>query len=94
MFTKTETEKSGLDKVIDDLLANMHSAECDSEEYAKMADQLEKIYKLKEVDSKKRVSPDTLALIGGNLAGILIIVGYEHSHIVTSKALSFLNKLR
>lgn len=38
---------------------------------------------------KKRVSPETLAIIGGNIAGIVLILGYEHVHVVTSKALGF-----
>jgi hypothetical protein len=47
------------------------------------------------LDSKpKRVSPDTLAAVAGNLLGIIVIVGYENKHVITSKALSFLKALR
>lgn len=87
-------EKTGLERTIDSLLNDMSSTMSDTEEYAQMVDQLCKLYPLRETDSPKRVSPDTLAIVGGNLLGILMIVGYEHSHIMTSKALNFVLKLR
>lgn len=86
------TEKSGLEKAIDDLFTEMNSVNADSEEYAKMADQLVKLYKLKEVDIPRQVSPDTLAVVIGNLLGIVLIVGHERTHVVTSKALGFVMK--
>jgi hypothetical protein len=33
-----------------------------------------------------------LALVAGNLAGIMLIVSYERVNVLTSKALSFLIK--
>lgn len=91
MFTmKTaSTEKSGLEKAIDELLDEMANELGTSDEYSKMADQLVKLYKLKEVDSTQRVSKDTIALIAGNLAGIAMIVGHERAAVVTSKAMTF-----
>lgn len=95
MFTvKPPGEESGLEKAIDDILSDMAHHPSSSEEYAKMADQLSKLYSLKEFDSKKRVSPDTLAIVLGNLVGIILIVGHERAHVVTSKALNFIMKLR
>lgn len=41
-----------------------------------------------------RVSPDTRAMIIANLAGLALIVGYEHSHVIASKAVGFVLKLR
>lgn len=95
MFTtKRPDEESGLEKAIDEVLREMASRASDSDEYAAMVDQLTKLYKLKEIDIPQRVSPDTLAIVIGNLAGIILIVGYERANVVTSKALSFLLKLR
>lgn len=79
-----------IDKAFVDL--NCHTSEKD--EYAKTVDQLTKLYSLKEDPSRSRVSKDTLALVSGNLIGILLIVGHERAHVVTSKALTFLGKLR
>ena len=50
--------------------------------------------KQKELDDPKRVSLDTWAIIGSNLAGIVLILGYEKANVVTSKALGFVMKLR
>lgn len=95
MFTpSTPAMKTGLEKAIDDLLNEMNSVSSDSEEYSKMVDQLVKIYNLKDVDRPKRISPDTLATVLGNLAGILLIVGHERANVVTSKALGFVLKLK
>lgn len=99
MFTKKpSSNKTGLEDAIDSLLEEMTNLSGDDNEYARMADQLEKLYKLKEVDAKvdaqQRVSPDTWAVVGANLVGILMIVGHERANVVTSKALSLLMKLR
>ena len=95
MFAKrTQTEKSGLEKAIDELHVELNSVMGDSEQYSKIADQLVKLYKLREFDAPKRVSPDTLVIVAGNLLGIAMIVGHERAHVVTSKALSFVMKLK
>lgn len=95
MFTaKTPREASNLEKAIDTLLTQMSVVSCDSDEYAKMVVSLDKLYKLKEIDAPKRVSPDTLALIGGNIAGILLIIGHEKVNVITTKALGFVLKAR
>jgi len=95
MFTKkAPIEKTGLEKAIDELHSEMLSVNGDSPEYAAMADNLTKLYKLREHDSKKTISPDTLAIVAGNLIGITLIVGHERAHVVTSKALNFVMKAR
>lgn len=40
------------------------------------------------------VTPDTLLVVGGNLAGILLILNFEKFDLVRSKALSFVLKGR
>lgn len=94
MFKKTTHEKTGLETVIDELLNDMSFVSKETDEYSKMVDQLVKLYSLKETDSKRRISPDTLATVTANLAGIILIVGHERAHVVTSKALGFVLKLR
>lgn len=84
------TEKSGLDQAIEKVLHEMKSFSSEDDEYAKMVDQLEKLYALKDTEKPDRVSRDTLAIIAANLIGIVLIVGYESKNIVTSKALNFL----
>jgi hypothetical protein len=94
MFNKSPIKPSQLDKTIEELLTDMQTTKGDSDEYAKMVDHLTKLYKLKEIDLPKRVSAETWATIGGNLAGILLILHYERFNVITSKALSFVSKIR
>jgi hypothetical protein len=128
MDTQPSSNAQGLSNVIDSLLASMAGIEEHTDEYAKMVTQLDKLYKLRqididydlkcielrqknsdslrdkelkeaeleikvrELDKPDKLSKDTLAIIGGNLAGILLVIGYERAHVVTTKALSFLMK--
>ena len=87
-------EKPDLDFLIDDCIDNMTSYTQDSVEYAKMTAQLEKLVKIKRSMRPDRPSADTLAVIAGNLAVALIVIGYEQKHVVTTKVLPFLAKVR
>lgn len=55
---------------------------------------VETIAKQDDIERRNRVSMDTLAVIGANLAGIVAILAYERAHIITSKALGFVTKSR
>jgi uncharacterized protein YfkK (UPF0435 family) len=74
-----------------EVLKNMDPAT--DENYAKVSDHYVTLTKLhNETNSKKRVSPDAMAAAATNLAGILLILNYEHAHVMTSKALGFVVK--
>jgi len=92
MFQKPQTDKTGLEKTIDRLIHSMETHDGDSEEYTKMVDNLETLYKLKAEDKPDRVDLNTIAIVTANIVGILIIVGFEKSHVMTSKALGNLLK--
>lgn len=94
MLKKVSDEASSLDKTITELENDMLSIDPGTEMYTLLLSQLERLYKLKERHSPKRIDPNTWLVVGGNLAGILIIVSYEHGRVITSKALSFAGKLR
>jgi hypothetical protein len=91
---KTPADPSGLEKAIETVLFEMQGYSANDDEYAKMTDQLKKLYKLKAIDTPERVSYDTMAIIVGNLVGIVLIVGHERTHVIASRALTFLLKLR
>lgn len=91
---KQNDKPNHLEETIASVHAKMAEIPMDSEEYDRLTTQLTKLYKLREHDSKKTVSPDTLVLAGANLLGIVMIVGHERTHVVTSKALSFVSKLK
>lgn len=94
MTTQKPNNKAGLEKAIDRVLTEMDNETTDSEQYAAMVNQLQKLHEMKTTESKPRVSPETALTVGANLLGILMIVGHERTHIVTSKALGFVLKLR
>jgi hypothetical protein len=62
------------------------SIEPGTEEYSNTLSYLERLVKLKAEDKPERISRNTVAVVLGNLAGILLIVAYEQKHVMTSKA--------
>lgn len=84
LFFKDEKTKA-IDKLIADVLQNMERAAVGSEEYSSMMAHLERLYKLKAEQRRKPVSRDTIAIVAGNLLGILLIVAYEQKHVMSSK---------
>ena len=94
MFTrKPDTNDQLLNEILERVMQDMKGEDPNTEKYAQMREQLTELYKIRNENRSRRVSPDTLATIGANLLGIGIIVGHERTHIVTSKALSFIRKL-
>uniref|UniRef100_A0AAU7GY64 Uncharacterized protein n=1 Tax=Streptomyces phage Scarif TaxID=3158858 RepID=A0AAU7GY64_9CAUD len=87
-----KTEQTPLEVELDRILKLMSQLDVTHPDYAVMADRLVQLYKLKEVDSKKRVSKDSMVAAATNLGGILLILNYEHAHVMTSKAVSFVVK--
>jgi hypothetical protein len=91
---KLNHEPNKLEETLDELFDSLSFRSGDTDEYAKIVDQIQKLYPLKDHDSKRKISPDTLAMIAANLAGIALIVGHERMNVVTSKAIGFVLKLR
>jgi hypothetical protein len=94
IIKRLPAEKTGLEKAIDEILREMETLNADDDAYATMVDQLTKLHKLKECEKPSQVSKDTWAIVGGHVLGIALIVFYEKSNVVTSKALNLLFKLR
>ena len=84
-------KSSVVDEPIDRVLTEMNTYGPDSPEYDKLVRYLER---LNDVKANERqhfvVSPDTIAIVLGNLVGILIIVAYEQKHVMTSKAMGYI----
>lgn len=55
---------------------------------------LETLSKQIEINHPYRPSTDTLAIIAGNLVGIVFILGHERANVIASKALGLVMKLR
>jgi hypothetical protein len=63
-----------------------------SEEYEKTLTYVTQIQRIKENESKKSVSRETMLVVGANLLGILLIIKHENVNVITSKALGFVLK--
>lgn len=74
------------------LLDDMEMFGPNSEEYPLMLGHYQKLHTMSKSEDSRRVTPDTVALVAGNLLGILIIVAYEQKHVMTSKGLGFVLK--
>lgn len=79
-----------IDPLIEDILSRMQQLGVTSEEYPKLMTLLERLYKLKKTQNREPLSRDTIAMVGGNLMGILLIVAYEQKHVMTSKGFNHL----
>lgn len=89
---KKTAEPSDLETEISRLFEALKAHEPNTNEYNAVADQIKKLYPLKETDSKKRVSPDAVLGAGVNLAGILLVLNFEHAHALASKAFGMVGK--
>jgi len=79
------------DEPIAAVLTEMNTYGPDSPEYPALLASLEKLNSMKANNKHiMRISPDTLAIVAGNLVGILIIVAYEQNHAMTSKGLNYI----
>lgn len=99
MFTfRKPTDTNNLDKAIDKAFLDAESYPTNSPEFAACMTQIDKLYELRHPSLKKEkrkpIDPNTLLLIGANLTGIVVVLGYEHAHVIASKGFGLVNKLR
>jgi len=89
-----KVENVKIDAAMNRVLDDMDLADPNSEEYSELMSQLERLSKLRTHERPGRISPDTVVIVAGNILGILIIVAYEHSHAMTSKAFGLIPKAK
>ena len=82
------------DEPINAVLEEMKTYGPDTPEFQASMDQLERLSRMKAECQKSAVSADTAAIVLGNLVGILIIVGYERGHVMTTRAKDFVLKTK
>ncbi|MDD4876380.1 MAG: hypothetical protein PHQ86_04525 [Dehalococcoidales bacterium] len=62
----------------------------DAESLEDIGDVLSMMERRNELRNKRRISPDTIAIVACNLLGIILILEHERSHVIASKALGFI----
>jgi hypothetical protein len=94
MFNRKNSEPTDLEKAIARLHDDMLSVDPNTDQYTKMADNIIKLYKLREHDTVKRwhPSPDTVLTAAVNIIGIVLIIRHEDVNVISSKALGFVKK--
>lgn len=76
------------------LYDELQGHEAHTPEYAAIVNQIEKLTMLKTQTRRHWINPDTLVIVAGNLACVLVIVHYEQLNVVTSKAMSLVRTIR
>lgn len=94
MFNRKPAENTLADEAIENAYNELKGYDADSEEYAQIIEQIVKMHEMQVKQTPDRISKDTLLMVLGNLAGIVVIVGHERAHIVTSKAMSLIRSAR
>jgi hypothetical protein len=95
MFNFTKKDKrTNLVKEIDSVIEYMEDLAPHTEDYAACVKNLEVLYKCQSLEKDKWVSPDTMAMIGGNIIMLFGVLKYEQLNVLTSKAMQFLVKGR
>lgn len=93
-FQKRKEVNDRLDKIASSILDDMERMQASTNEFEVCAQNLEKVFELQNRRQLRRVSPDTLATIIANSAWILLILKYEESDSILSKAFGFILKGR
>ena len=93
LFKKNDVVLAAIDGEIQTLHEKLESIDPASSEYTTCARNLELIMKLRDEKLKgSKIPPEVWVPVVANLAGICLILFWEQTHVITSKALMLLKK--
>lgn len=81
-----------VDEAIGKVLTEMRQYDVDAKEYQVAIEHLERLMKMRTEERRNRISPDTMLIVAGNILCVLVVVGFERGHVMTSKAMGFILK--
>lgn len=90
----TNDADAPIDEQITSILDEMTVVGVSSDDYPKYIGYLERLSAIKAKRRRDPLSRDAIAHIFGNLMGILIIVGYEQKHVLSSRAFEQLGRAK
>ena len=97
ILKKTDSNRDNLHKTIDKLFEDLSNISPDSPEFLSAVQAQKELYNLRKVDHEihnDRVESYTkLAAVAANLAGIVMVVEFERTRVLTSKAMQLLQKI-
>lgn len=82
--------KDRLDTEINQLLDLMGRENGYTDDYRSMASHVEKLIELRKGES---ISKDTWLTVGTHIAGLVVILSHEQTHIIASKAFGLVKKI-
>jgi hypothetical protein len=83
---------NAIDSEIDHVLMQLGTMRSGSEEYCAAVKNLEMLYKARSYKDESKISMDTLALAVTNILGVILVLNYEHLHVISGKAINFIIK--
>ena len=83
-----------LEEEIEVVLDHIKDLTPGTEDYAAALNNLEALYKIRNVKMEIRVKPETVLMVAGNLLGIVLILNHEKANVISTKALGFIMKGR
>jgi hypothetical protein len=86
--------KSQLEVSLEVAHVSLQHLDPNSDEYGVVLDRIARLEKMRDAKRRPSISPDTIVMAATNLLGILLILNYERTEIVTTKALGFVSKAR
>lgn len=93
-MSRPEELNAKLDEAIATLLDEMSCYEGHTKEYKKLSERLDELIKLRNAKAKFPVSPDVMFAAGANILGMILIMRFERLNIITTKAFTFLARVR
>lgn len=93
LFSKKGKE-SRMHQQIESVFDVLDEVDPTKEEYKIAVENLGRLYEAKNKEKRSGVSPDTVAIVVGNLIGIALILWHEKAEVITTKALGFVIKGR
>lgn len=92
-----KVKTTALDDEINRVVTELSEIEPDTEKYDKVSRNLERLMHAKESEasySKHGIRPEILISAATSTAQILLILFREETHVINSKALGWINKIR
>jgi hypothetical protein len=87
-----------LDETIANLISGLAGLTEGDEAYTQAIQSLKILMELRTADKAEKrklpVNPDVLVAAGAHVLGIVMILGFEQKHVLTSKAMAFVPKIR
>ena len=82
--------KTKVNEQIIDLLERMALEPGYTDNYKSMASHVEKLMELQQKDS---ISKDTWVTVGTHIAGLIVLMNHERTHVIASKAFGLVKKI-